>query len=62
MTPKPTVTELMESIWFALYNANIMNAMKMLKDQTVMYSKEQRKYLEEIANGALEEDDSPPQA
>jgi hypothetical protein len=56
MIPKPTVTELMESIWFALYDANIMNAMKMLKDQTVMYSKEQRKYLEEIANGALEED------
>ncbi len=52
-----TIRELLESIWFALYDANILKSMEMLKDQTRMYSKEQREYLEGIANTPFEEED-----
>jgi len=53
-----TILELLEGIWFALYDANILKSMEMLKDQTRMYSKEQREYLEGIANTPFEEDET----
>ena len=53
-----TISELLESVSLTLYEANILKSMEMLKDQTVMYSKEQREYLEGIANTPFEEDET----
>ena len=58
MMKDSTISDLLENIGCTLYEANILKAMEMLKDQTVMYSKEQREYLEGIANTPFEEDET----
>lgn len=58
-----SVEELLHDIWVQLVDRNVMQAMRMLKDQTVMYSREQRAYLEGIvAIPFTEEDEAPPEA
>jgi hypothetical protein len=58
MSEKMSTNELLESIWFALYDMNILKSMEMLKDDMRMYSKEQREYLEGIADTPFEEDET----
>ena len=57
-----TISELLENIGLTLYEANILKSMEMLKDDTRMYSKEQREYLEGIANTPFESDEETPEA
>lgn len=46
---KETVEELLGDIEMQLLDANIMRAMKMLHDENVAYSDEERGYLSDIA-------------